>query len=231
MMVVMPLTRDHSRPELINGKVGAVKITAFFTKIFAAAVAAIVVSPNSDSPKSRSAKDGAYQGHAADKIENRKPESPVEKKVGNCPEGVANGTPFQILLVTVDLDARVLNQGRSSNVILAVHVPGNGLVIYVRQKAIEPSAVYVIGVTGFFGKLVMNMVGDDVNLLRNQLNDHLTDDKKPKPVGEGESVMGSVAVQINGSMGAQNDHAVNKCNEEKFPGEIVKKEYKEKRRK
>jgi len=124
-----------------------------------------------------------------------------------------------------------LNQGRSSNVILAVHVPGNGLVIYVRQKAIEPSAVYVIGVTGFFGKLVMNMVGDDVNLLRNQLNDHLTDDKKPKPVGEGESVMGSVAVQINGSMGAQNDHAVNKCNEEKFPGEIVKKEYKEKRRK
>jgi hypothetical protein len=58
----------------------------------------------------------------------------------------------------------------------------------------------------------------------------LTDNKKPKFVGKGESVMGSIAVQINGSMSAQNDHAVNEGNEKKFPGEIVKKEYKEKRR-
>src|SRR5665213_1449557 len=210
MVVVVPFTRDQTRPKLVDRQVRPVKIGPFFTKILAATMAAIVISPNSDGPKGRSAKDGAYQGHTADEIKNRKPESPVEKKVQDRPERMANGSPFQVLRIVVDPNPCMPESGGGAGIFLWGKIPGDGLVVHVRQEAIKPPAIYVIRVARLFGNVVMHMVGNDINFLRNELDHQLPDDKQPNLVFKRKSVVGGVAVQVNGSMRAQNDHAVNK---------------------
>src|SRR5579871_1169201 len=72
------------------------------------------------------------------------------------------------------------------------------------------------------------MVGNDVGLLRDQLHDQVAQDEKPEAVADGKGVVGGVAVQINGAMGPQDDHAVNEPKDEERPGEIAEKGEEEK---
>src|ERR1700722_554054 len=91
----------------------------------------------------------------------------------------------------------------------------------VGQEAIKPAGMDVIGVARLFRKVVMDVVGDHIDFLRDDLEDQVAHDKKPEAVGKGEGVMGGVAVQVDRAVGAQKDHAVNEADDQKLEGEVV----------
>jgi hypothetical protein len=70
----------------------------------------------------------------------------------------------------------------------------------------------------------MNMMGNDIRFLGNDLDDQVFHNESPKGVTKRIGTVCGISVVPNGAMGPQNDHAVNKAIEKERPTEIIGKE-------
>ena len=181
----------------------------------------IIKSPNADCPDSGPTENGDSQGEASYQIKNSEPKGPVQEKAERSPNRMADRSPFLILLITVQLDASMPDQSGGLDVVRFRKVSGDGLVIHVGQETIEPASINVVRIPGLFRNVMMDMVGDDINLLGNDLNDQISEDEEPETVLDGIGLVGGVTVQINRAMGSQDHHAVNKADDQKGPGKVV----------
>jgi hypothetical protein len=102
--------------------------------------------------------------------------------------------------------------------------------VHVGEEAIKPSPENVIGVSRLFGNVMVDVVGNHVHLLGDDLDDQVPADEKPETVRESEGVMSGITVKVNGSVGSQNHHAVNETDEEQFETEVFDEKQEEERR-
>jgi len=194
VMVIVPFTCDHSRPGLINGEVGAVEVDAVFALVFSAAVSVEIKGANSHCPDRAHSEDGDRQGHAAHEIKSPEPEGPVEGELKQGREGMADRSPFLILLITVQRYDGVFNQFGGLGVILPREITSDRLVIHIGQEAVKKAPINIVRISRFLGNVMVDVVRDHVNLFRHDFDDQVADDEKPDAVGEGESVVRGVSV-------------------------------------
>jgi hypothetical protein len=95
------------------------------------------------------------------------------------------------------------------------------LVVGVSQKAIKPPAVNIIGVARLFGNVVVDMMGDDVSLLRDDFNDQISQEKGDPRIFKFKGSVGTVTVQPKRAMAPHKDHAVEKTDCHEGPAKIM----------
>ena len=101
----------------------------------------------------------------------------------------------------------------------------------IGKKAVEKTGVRVVGVTGFFGIAVMNVVRDNIDFFGDEPKRHVANKETGYFTLEKKGFMSRKAMIPYGSVAAHKHHAIEKGNGKQWPGKVLEKEDKEERRK
>jgi hypothetical protein len=83
-------------------------------------------------------------------------------------------------------------------------------VIGTGQKAVKPTSIYVIRVPWFLAVLMMDKVGDRIDLFRDDFNDKVFDNKSKKGIAKTKPSVTAVSMKVHSPVGAHQDHAIKK---------------------
>ena len=219
----MPLPCNIPRPELIHRPVAAIEIRSRLSSVFSFSVALEIVSAHTDGPDSGPAKEGDCKAQSAQEIKCSEPKRPIRHIMEHGPEWVAKGPVFSVLIIGVEMYACVVHQGAEPAVVLGRKRRIDHLMIGIGKKTVPPSAIDVIGVSGLFGILMVHMMGDDIDLFGDDLDDEVSQDKTPDRAFDLKCPVGAIAMQPERPMTAHENHAVDEPGQGEAPRKIVSK--------
>lgn len=139
-------------------------------------------------------------------------------------------SPLPVLAVAVQANACMAHQLAENGVVALREVLVDALMVHIRQEAVKPATVHVVGVTRLFRKIVMNMVGDHISLFRYDLDHQIAADLPDQWVSEAVGPVSRIAVEPEGAVAAQNHHAVDEAGKGERPAEEISEEDRQRNR-
>lgn len=143
---------------------------------------------------------------------------------------MAERAPALILLVAVQFDGRVAHQAAKLFIFFFGKIFADGLVSRVREKAIQPTAVDIVGIARKFRELVMNIVRDHVNLFGDHFNDEISANHRDPRRSEFKRAMRAMSMQPERAMASHEHHAVDKSGQKEPDAESMRQEPKKRNR-
>src|SRR5271168_1403688 len=95
------------------------------------------------------------------------------------------------------------------------------------QKTVQKTGTGIIRVTGLVRFGMMNVMGNDINFFRDQIDGQVSGDKPPELIPERICAMRTIPVIPDRAMGAPDYHAVKKSNPKQVKVKIIKQKNKQ----
>lgn len=227
MVVIMPFTGDVSRPDLVHRKIVSVKVDAVLAPVFTAPMSVEVVGANSEGPNTSHSENRDREAHSANEVKYGEPEGPIQDVVSDRAHGMTERSPAPVLSVGIQFHARVTHEFFQLLVFFDVEILRDELMVGVREEAVKPAAMDVIWVARLFGFPMMNVVGNHVDLFGDHFDGEVSHDESGERVTEDVRSMGRIPMEVDRSVSAHHDHAVEEAAEEKPEVEMMGEENKE----
>jgi hypothetical protein len=103
-------------------------------------------------------------------------------------------------------------------------ITGDWLVIDIREETVQEAGGRIIGISGLIRLRMMHVMGNDIDLFRNNIDGQVLRNKSPEPVPESVCIVRAVPVMPDSAMRTHHDHAVKKSHSQQVKIKVLERE-------